>query len=291
MNRVSSGSLIATLLFSMSFVCRGQATDNIQPLSPNAGSASDAIARRQGPHVQTDAIQLQNDEWVIPELIIGGEWTSTIRLTNRGTTAIPPTNVYFVDNMGNPMQTTFRTTAGNIVTGTGFSFFAAVGGMAEATFVGGTNTVFGHAIIGCSTNGCGTPGLYGEVTLRNHNATRPDFEAVFPLEQPAGLQYMLWDGRNGLTTMLYLDNEGTSPTTVSLDLRDINNTVVRTLNIPLPAMGSQILMTLQSLAPETIGTQGTIVIRSPSTALITATGLRINPTNSFTPLRAFVEGF
>jgi hypothetical protein len=62
------------------------------------------------------------------------------------------------------------------------------------------------------------------------------------------------------------------------------------LNDDIESQGSQIL-TLQTLAPETIGIQGTIVIRSQGgTALITATGLRINPTNSFTPLRAFVEG-
>jgi hypothetical protein len=46
------------------------------------------------------AIQLQGVEFVVPELIIGGEWTTTIRLTNRGKTAIPTTNVYFFDNTG-----------------------------------------------------------------------------------------------------------------------------------------------------------------------------------------------
>jgi hypothetical protein len=44
-----------------------------------------------------DAIQLQRTEWVVPELIIGGEWRSDIKLTNRGTVAIPTTNVSFWD--------------------------------------------------------------------------------------------------------------------------------------------------------------------------------------------------
>jgi hypothetical protein len=153
MSRIYTGPVIATLLIGMSFVCRGQATDNIQPLSPNE-SARDVIARRLGPHLQTDAVQLQNLEWILPELILGGEWTTTIRLTNRGATSIPATNVYFMDNTGNPMTTTFQTTAGNVVTGPGFNFTLPVGAMVEATFLGGTNTLYGHAFVGCNTNGC-----------------------------------------------------------------------------------------------------------------------------------------
>ncbi len=83
------------------------------------------------------------------------------------------------------MKTTFQTTGGNVVTDTGFSFFMGVGGLLEGTFLGGSSVQYGHAIVGCSANGCGTPGLYGEVTLRNHNSTRPDFESVFPFETPA----------------------------------------------------------------------------------------------------------
>lgn len=84
--------------------------------------------------MKPEAIQLTGFEWVVPELILGGEWTSIIKLTNRGTAPIPPTNVNFFDNNGNPMTTTFQTTAGSIVTGTGFSFTLPVGGVVEGTF-------------------------------------------------------------------------------------------------------------------------------------------------------------
>src|SRR5581483_9809715 len=140
----------------------------------------------------------QSVEFVIPELIIGGEWTSTIRLTNRGTKAIPTTNVFFVDNMGNPMRTTFQETvcgttcgAGNAVTDFGFSFSLNPGGILEIPFSGTSGTSFGHAIVDVcrSTTTCSSAGLYAEVTLRNRNTTRPDFESVFPLEQPASTQY------------------------------------------------------------------------------------------------------
>ena len=43
--------------------------------------------------MKPEAVQLTGFEWVVPELILGGEWTSIIKLTNRGTAPIPPTNV------------------------------------------------------------------------------------------------------------------------------------------------------------------------------------------------------
>jgi hypothetical protein len=237
-----------------------------------------------------DAVQQQGVEFVVPELIIGGEWTSTIRLTNRGTKPIALTNVYFWDNAANPLVATFQASDGSTVTGPGFSFFLGVGAITEATFVGGANTLFGHATVDCSSAGiCGTPGLYAEVTLRNHNATRPDFVSVFPLEEPAPLQYMLFDGRNGITTTLYLVNNTLGSTIVLLDVIDSSNNLLRTVPISMNAGESQIL-TLHVLSPETIGIQGTLAIHGTSTAAvyITATALRIDPSNSFTPMRAFI---
>jgi hypothetical protein len=238
--------------------------------------------------MKPEAVQLTGFEWVVPELILGGEWTSSIKLTNRGTAPIPTTNVSFVDNNGNPMTATFQATNGSVVTGTGFSFTLGVGAVVQGTFLGGSKTQFGQAFVGCSANGCGTPGLYGEVVLRNHNSTRPDFESVFPFETPASVQYMLFDGANGYTTTMYLTNASIIPTTVAMDVMSTNNNLITTVNIPLSASGSTIF-TLHAVAPQTIGILGTLVIRSPSSSvLLTATGLRVNPTNSFTPLRAFV---
>jgi hypothetical protein len=192
--------------------------------------------------------------------------------------------VYFVDNNGKPMTTTFRTSAGNVITDYGFSFSLAVGGIIEGVFEGGSSSQFGHAIMDCST--CGTPpGVYGEVQLTNRNPTRPDFQAVFPLEMPATTQYMLFDGRAGFTTTLYGNNESTTASNITMEVHDTNNNILRTVNLSLPAIGSGIY-TLHALSPETIGIQGTLVFRSASIA--TVTGLRIDPSNSFTPLRTFI---
>jgi hypothetical protein len=234
------------------------------------------------------AIQLQGAEFIVPELIIGGEWTTTIRLTNRGKAAIPTTNVYFIDNNGKPMSATFQTSDGNIVTDSGFSFSMGIGGILEATFIGTSTVKFGFASIGCNANGCGTPGLYGEATLRNRNATRPDFESVFPLEYPASVQYMLFDGRAGVTTVLYLVNSTTTAQTVNIDVYNASNRLLRTVPVPMQGMASLILSLHGDLAPETVGIQGTLVIRSGSTLPVTITGLRINPSNSFSSMRSFI---
>ncbi len=277
------------MLLLMLFVNRltGFAAENpqIQALSLSAEPARSAVE-----HIRPQAVYQQAFESVFPELILGGEWTSVIKLTNRSSKAIPTTNVYFIDNLGNPMKTTFQTSSGNVTTDVGFSFSLQPGGIIEGTFFGGSSTVFGHALVAiCSSASACISGIYGEVTLRNRNSTRPDFESVFPLEQPTDLQYMLWDHRNGNTTVLYLVNENTTTTSVSLDYLNTANQLIRTLNVTLPSLGSQIL-TPHVLAPETIGLQGTLVIRgqNSSGALITATALRINPSNSFTPMRAFV---
>jgi hypothetical protein len=84
-------------------------------------------------------------------------------------------------------------------------------------------------------------------------------------------------------------NDNTTSTSVSLEFVNAANQIIRTVNVTLASLASQIL-TLHVLAPETIGTQGTLAIRgqNSSGAFIVATALRINPSNSFTPIRAFV---
>lgn len=241
------------------------------------------------PKLRPNAIQAQSLEYVIPELIIGGDWTSTIRITNRGQKTVPETNVFMLDNTGKPLKATFQITGGAVITDSAFSFTLEPGALVEATFVGDV-TAFGHAVIdfcGSATK-CSNTGVYGEVSLRNRYAGRPDFESIFPFERPASLQNMLFDGRNGLTTVLYLANQNTATTALTMEVRNFNNELLRTVPITMPDSSSQIL-TLHTLSPETLGIQGTLIFKvtTPS-ANITVTGLRINPSNSFTPLRAFL---
>jgi hypothetical protein len=256
----------------------------IGPLPADARSFRFAAEANTG---HLGAVKQQPVEAIFPELIIGGEWASTVRLTNRGTAFIPTTKVFFVDNSGNPMQATFQMTGGSTITDVGFTFSLAVGQILETTFVG-RDTVFGFALVDGSAINFTQSGLYAEIALRNRNAVRPDFEAVFPLEQPSGLQYMLFDGRNGYTTVLYLVNANPAAAGVSIEVVDANGTIRRTVNLTMRQLESQ-LQLLHVIAPETVGIQGTLVIRAQARdSFFVATALRINPSNSFTPQRAWV---
>lgn len=245
------------------------------------------------------AVKQQTLEAVGPQFIVGGEWTTTVRFFNRGTRSIPVTNFYFLDNTGSPLMVTFQTVTTNFqgqmvkgdpVTGVGATVTLQPGIGIEGNFLSTAATAqYGHILLdACGASlGCSTAGLYGEVILKNRNSTRPDFESVFPFEQPASLQYIPFDHRDGFTTTLYLVSP-LSASTVTLDFRNLADRSIRTLTIPMLQSESKIL-SLHALAPETIGTLGTLVINS-GTAFVVPTALRINPTNSFTPIRAFVPG-
>ncbi len=239
------------------------------------------------------AAYLTGAEYIVPQLIVGGEWNSTLRLVNNGSAQITPHNAYFLDSEGRPMLVTFLTTTGQgYVTQTAFKFFIAPGQMIEVPFSGGGDTQYGQIVIdptACPVQSACS--LYGEIVLRNSNPTRPDFESVFPLEAPASNQYLLWDHRAGFATTLYLANANNSPTTVTLDFRDPLGSQIVSDIIYLPAAGSRIVY-LDVWAPETLGYNGTMLIRASNSygevPLVTATALRINPSNSFTPLRTYV---
>ena len=87
-----------------------------------------------GGRIKPEAAVLTGGEIVVPELILGGEWTSSIRLVNQTGFPVSKTAVYFFDNNGQPMVTTFRTSAGSVVTDVGFTFNLFVGGMLEGVF-------------------------------------------------------------------------------------------------------------------------------------------------------------
>src|SRR4051812_41973529 len=95
---------------------------------------------------------------IFPELIVGGEWTSTIKLVNRGASEIAATNLFFVDSSGNLATLTLQVSApdsagrlvkGAVLTSSAVSFSLLPGNAIEATFVGTTDVKFGHIFVGC----------------------------------------------------------------------------------------------------------------------------------------------
>lgn len=279
-----------TLLLALSLAAAAQelttarvaALSDVQP-GRTAGAIRAAVERQ--------AVYLEGVEYIVPQLIVGGEWNTNLRLTNNGTAAITAGRALFIDNAGKPVNMTIQSNTGAPITAAGLAFTLPPGGMIEVPFVNGTDGVFGHVIIDPASCPQSTAcSLYAEATLRNRNATRPDFESVFPAERPTDVQYMLFDHRSGFSTVLYLINSNTTATTVELEFRGMGNQIIQSASVTLQSAESQILSP-HALAPNTIGQQGTMVIRGSNAAtraLIAATGLRINPSNSFTPLRAFV---
>src|SRR5215831_8109910 len=60
------------------------------------------------------AVAQQGVEAIVPQLILGGEWSSVLKLTNRSGRTITATNIFFVDNNGNPMRATLQTGDGRV---------------------------------------------------------------------------------------------------------------------------------------------------------------------------------
>lgn len=268
------------------------------------GSEIAKIQRANGPGGAAGipyAIQQQSAEYVVPALIIGGEWTSSIKVLNLSGKTMPLTTLYFVDQNGAPLSATFQESTtlsdgtflpGKTVTDTAASITLISGAMIEATFFGGSTAQFGHAFFGfCATSSnCSSAGIFAEVLLRNHNDLRPDFESIFPLEQPAASQYMLWDSRGGFSNVIYLVNHNVVADTAQLDMYSSSAQLIQSISVRLPGLGTQ-FFTLSALASAIQGQQGTMVIHGPNAnSLFTVIGLRINPSNSFTPERAFIPG-
>jgi hypothetical protein len=281
--------LSRTLLLALSMAAGAQELTKarIGPLPEQPGRTVEAIRAA----VERQAVYQTGAEYVIPQLIVGGEWSTSIRLTNRGALPITAGRAAFVDNTGKSMSLTVQSPSGTPQTVAGFAFTLQPGGIVEVNLPSDTGNAFGYVLIDpASCPPTAACSLYGEVVLRNRNSTRPDFESLFPSELPTDLQYMLFDHRNGFSTVLYLINSNSTPTTVELEFRGTGNQLIQSASVSLQSGEAQIVSP-HALAPDTIGQLGTMVIRGTNAAtraLVVVTGLRINPSNSFTPLRAFV---
>jgi len=234
-------------------------------------------------------------EFILPEFIVGGEWTSTIRFTNKGSVPIVDAEVLLIDNLGQPLFATFTTYPDNqLVTDSGFLVTLPDKGVLEVNFQGGGPTQYGYVWV--DTTACPLEAdcsLYAEVALKNSHPSRPDLESVFPLEEPASEQYFLWDHRGGFSTTLYLVSANLTPNDVELEFRDSDDNLIDIVYLSM--YDETLILIPHARVPATLGKYGTLIIRATNmedeVPLIVATALRINPTNSFTPMRAFVPKY
>ena len=125
-----------TRLFLAFVLCLASSAQDIQPKLPRVDAARSVTDAR----VQREAVQLLNQEYVFPQFVIGGEWASTIKLTNRGTRPLASIPVFPVDNTGNPLRATFQLSDGRTITDSSFTVSLQVGGLIEATLLGARDT-------------------------------------------------------------------------------------------------------------------------------------------------------
>ncbi len=125
------------------------------------------------------------------------------------------------------------------------------------------------------------------VTLKNRNSTRPDFEAVLPAKEAVSHTALLVDNRKDNETVLMLVNDSTflSPISFKVVCKDSKGTTVLIDQITM-SQNASLIFNLKERWPSLQD----FVVRvefSSSTATVVLTAIRINPTNSFTPIPTF----
>lgn len=226
----------------------------------------------------------------LPQLVVGGEWTAILKVTNLGPESLTTAEAFFTDDSGNPLPLR----GGGDVDFEGSSYAFSLIGFAvleiqlealdDATHLG---WIFLENPDECLSGDVNCR-LYAEITLKNSHPSRPDFESVFPMDSPSSYQMLLFDHRDGYSTYLYVVNWDTAPAFPEIQIYDDFGELIATIeDITLPPEGST-LINLHVEVPETLGHYGAIVVTSPDGEdLFLVTALRLNPTNSFTPVRGF----
>lgn len=224
----------------------------------------------------------------VPQVIFGGEWTTRITFINtRSSVARFPLSLFGADGraLTVPLVGVDGPPSAN------YQVTVPAGGqlLVETAYDPGAPTITGtaYADFPCTTtpeDACGR--IAGLVMLRNRNATRPDFEAVFSLKSGTRRGLVAFDHAGGGGTVLMVASDNRFATlTITAAIRDQNGNRVALDQFTLPSRGTM-LVNLAEKWPASAGIRGSIELTSDSLGLI-VTGLRINPSNSFAPLNAF----
>ena len=220
----------------------------------------------------------------LPQVISGGEWTTTISLNNRNDVPVV-IKISFYDAAGKAWAAPVEG-KGKVST---VSVTVVGNGSAQLRISEVTNTTtagWAYVDIPCSTGAtCGN--VAASVALRNRNALRaqdfelsypalaPDTEWILPFDQSAYQQMVV--------TVTHASTYETTKGSVTLSLRDESGNRVWSKVLDFPAKGSVIYNVAQD-AKETWLKTGTLEISSTRYMVVSA--LRINETGSFTPIQA-----
>jgi len=124
--------------------------------------------------------------------------------------------------------------------------------------------------------------LAGLAVFRQRVPGRPDFEAVVPLSPVTENRFVMpFDNRGNYSTgIAWLNPDQSSPVPVEVTIFAPNAQLIREDRFLL-GPGSKVVFSMPTRYPESIGREGSILVRTPA-RFLSGLGLRFNPTGAFT---------
>jgi hypothetical protein len=229
---------------------------------------------RVGAKTGTKNIAVFAGDTVIPHMVDGGGWATSVTLTNLDLMKITVT-VLFIRSDGTDLSVP--------VNGQG-----TVRGM-EVTLDPGTTLTFSTAgTAGTTTSGWayivkGTRDAVGGMAVfRQSVPGRPDFEAVVPIVSSFDDRaVLLFDNTNGFVSAAAFANPNPRAATVQFTVRGENAAVLERKSLTLDPL-THTAGTIPATFPSTAGRRGSIEFQVSNGFGVGALGLRFNPGGSFT---------
>ncbi len=226
----------------------------------------------------------------IPQVIFGGEWTTTVVLMNTNGSPVEVEISFWNGADGQALAVPVEGVSGRA---SKHKVTIPANGLSQLNISDRTtNTAtlaWGKADIPCSLSAtCG--GVAGEVILRNSNPTRPDFESTYRLVDDGRHLIMLYDQRDFFQTVAVVVETGflsfnNNPVAVTLAFRDEAGQRIHLDQFDMRPRTMR-LINFAAAYPQTVNRRGTMEV-STAQGYLVLSGIRINPTNAFTALESF----
>ncbi len=216
------------------------------------------------------------NDLMIPQIVDGAGWSTSILLVNTDAEAAPFTLKFWQPD-GTPLPVTLEG-AGSV---SEFSDTIPVGGIRVLKTAGPDWAVAqGWAEI-IAARSIGGAEIFSQTSMNGNS------EASVPIAPTLGRRFLLpFDDTIGFYTGLALVNPGPAPSTVAVAIRDENGDSIVSGSVVLPAHGQKALM-LREAFPDVHDHRGVAEFVSTD-ADLAAIGLRFNPGGTFTSFEPIV---
>lgn len=211
---------------------------------------------------------------IVPQVVDGDGWKTTFRFVNLSSRPVT-FNVLFFSDTGADMSLPIV----NLGAAVNLTIALAVAGSTDVETEGAGQTLAqGWACVLPHTSG---DSIGGFTTFRQRTAGMPDHETTVPLVSGSGDHFAVMYDNTKFTTGVAVANASPAEAiTVPVNIRDEQGNIIESTTIAL-APDAHTAFTLPSLAPATVGRQGTIEFMAKGLA-VSAISLRFND-SGFTP--------